>query len=189
MESQWRAASRVAEGRRFELDLLSLWTKGFREVRGLVLDEVVSTYEDEAHTVLGQLGMGDWEVSVSVASKGHLTSGLDIVIMTTQGESCAAESLSGGESTRLEIAMEMALSNLIQAHLGAYTSLEVWDEPSAYLNSVEPLVDLLKARSASKDCAVVYIDHKGVTNFSFDDVLLVVKDDTGSHITREVSSA
>lgn len=161
---------------------LKMWISGFKEVRGLILDELLLTYEAEVSNVLNSLGMTDWAVKVSA---GHTERGITaavVIDVVRNGEKMSANLLSGGESTRVELAMEIALSNLIQSKIGRM-NLELWDEPTSYLGEIDLVVQALHSRAA--DRCVIYIDHRQASSFGYDEVWQVVKTKDGSAVNIE----
>src|ERR1700676_2379299 len=92
--------------------------------------------------------------------------------------------LSGGESQRARLAVSLGLANLIQRWAGVRWSLEVFDEPTAFLSEqgIEDLLEALASRARDQQRSIWVCDHRALASGSFDGVLQIEKDAGGSRV-------
>src|SRR5581483_6791528 len=106
---------------------------------------------------------------------------LDIVIVTSAGER-PYETFSGGERTRLNLALRIALARLLAHRRGAESRLLAIDEPE-FLDEagVARLADVLRGLSGDFD-RVLLVSHHPTLAASFDQTIAVVKDGDRSRV-------
>jgi exonuclease SbcC len=158
----------------------------------IVENAAIPAIETEANTILGELGT-PYTVQLRTqraTAKGDLREALDIVVADGTGEA-AYEDFSGGERTRINLALRLALSRLLAHRRGAEVGLLVLDEPD-YLDDegMERLIGVL--RRLEHDFGRVYlISHVPVLREAFDQVLQVEKVDGRSRLAgvREAVAA
>jgi len=165
------------------------WEKGFREIRLLVVEEVLREFELHVNNSLQKLGLDDWSIKLAVDSEtksGTVRKGFTVLVQSPVNEELVSfECWSGGEGQRLRLAGTLGLMDLIADRSGVDCSLEIWDEPTTWL-STDGIEDVLKAlgeRAVSRNRQVFLIDHRDLeTVGEFDGVVRVVKDDGGSRM-------
>ncbi len=143
-------------------------------VPALILDAVALPFlEAEASRIISELGRSfRVELRSQRATKGgDVREALDIVIMTPEGEADYAD-FSGGEQTRLNIALRVALARLLANRRGADVRLLVIDEPS-HLD--EPgfarLAEVL--RGLEEFDRILVVSHVSALRDAFDSVVSV----------------
>jgi exonuclease SbcC len=148
--------------------------------------------EAEANRLVGELGRPyRFELrSTRTTQAGEQREALDIVVHTESGEA-AYEEFSGGERTRLDLALRIALARLLAARRGADVQLLAIDEP-AYLDAegFHRLAGALRSL-ASEFGTVLVVSHVAELRDAFDQVLEVVGGaDTGepSRLQEEVGA-
>lgn len=149
----------------------------------IIENAAIPSIETEASRILAELGT-DLRVELRTQREkktGGTSETLDIVIVSPAGER-AYETFSGGERTRLNLALRIALARLLAHRRGAESRLLVIDEPE-FLDEagVSKLADVLQGMSADFD-KILLISHVPALATSFDQVLNVIRDDNGSRI-------
>jgi DNA repair protein SbcC/Rad50 len=151
-------------------------------IPALIVENAAIPYlETEASRILADLGTS---FRVELRTQAALKSGdgvrdtLDVIIQTQESER-PYETFSGGERTRLNLALRIALARLLAHRRGADSRVLVVDEPE-YLDEpgTAALVDVL--RGLQDDFERIYlVSHVPALRDSFDEVLTVVKDPDG----------
>lgn len=175
-----------------QLKCTNYWVKGFKEIRLFVLSDVLSQLEFEIQAVLEHIGLQGWSMQVSVdrvTGSGTVQKGVYVDIRAPSSPASspiAIEQWSGGETQRLGLAMQFALSNLILHMKGVATNIQVFDEPTSYLSpeGVEDLVEVLKLWADANQRQVWIVDHRELTSASINKRLVLRKTNTGSTISK-----
>ena len=165
---------------------LRYWVKGFRDVRLWLIDESLEQLELEVNNALSALGLNDWTIEFDVereTKSGNVSRGFMAFVSSpyTNGK-VPLEAYSGGERQRLRIACSIGIADLFRASCGIETNVELWDEPSSWINQegIGPLLEALKARATDKQVWVA--DHRAFDYGHFDHIITAVKDDNGSRL-------
>jgi exonuclease SbcC len=97
---------------------------------------------------------------------------LDIVVATATGEALY-EDFSGGERTRLDLSLRIALARLLAARRGADVRVLVIDEP-AFLDAdgFEQLAAVLRGLSTEFE-SVLVVSHEEALRDAFDSAIVV----------------
>jgi DNA repair exonuclease SbcCD ATPase subunit len=169
-----------------EIEGLGYWSKAFKDVKLLMIDEFLKDYQQEANNLLNDLGLFGWEIilGIDVETKtGKIKRGFQVSIKSPDNNKIVPwESWSGGESQRLCIIGNMALINTLLNKKGIDLNVEIWDEPSTYVGEegIYDLIELLRQRSQNKQ--VWIIDHQMVEYLNFDNELTIIKTQEGSKL-------
>lgn len=157
-------------------------------IPALVIENAAVPYiEAEAARILAALGGTTAACTVELRTQAALKSGdglrdtLDVIIVGDNGER-AYETFSGGERTRINLALRIALARLLAHRRGAESRLLAIDEPE-FLDEAGTvaLVDVLRGLQDDFD-RVYLISHVPSLRDSFDDVIAVSKKDGRSRI-------
>jgi DNA repair exonuclease SbcCD ATPase subunit len=174
-----------------EIAILGLWRgqAGFRKVRMMQLGDVLSQLAVETRNSLLSLGLAGWQVEFTNASEtqsGNTRLEIDVRVTPPQYPAGSFDILSGGEGQRARLAASLGLASLIQRWAGVQWTLEVWDEPTAWLSEqgVEQLLDCLAARAEARSKAIYLADHRALNHSGFSELYQVTKDLHGSHWQR-----
>lgn len=173
-----------------EVDLCVLLEKAYGRdgVPALVIENSAIPYiETEAARILAALGGSTAACTIELRTQAALKTGdglrdtLDVIIVGDQGAR-AYETFSGGERTRINLALRIALARLLAHRRGAESRLLAIDEPE-FLDEAgtAALVDVLRGLQSDFD-RVYLISHVPALRDSFDEVISVVKDDSGRSI-------
>lgn len=138
--------------------------------------------ETEAARVLEELGM-PFRIELVTqreTQKGGLKDTLDVVVHSPAGAR-RYETYSGGERTRLELALRIALARLIAHRSESHCDLLALDEPS-WLDAtgMAQLAEVLRGLTEFR--SVVLISHDERLVEAFDQRVTVVRDDAGSRL-------
>jgi len=179
-----------------QLSLYRYWEKGFKEIRLMVVEELLGEFELYVNNNLHCLGMEDWTVRLAVNQEtrsGTLRKGFTVLVHPPEYHPGAGtkggvpfECWSGGEGQRLRLAGTMALVDLIGTRSpSGGTDVEIYDEPTTWLSpsGIVDVVQTLRDRAESKGKKVFIIDHRDLqTMGDFTGVIEVVKTDSGSQV-------
>lgn len=187
---------RFIEVQRTELDDLSkekeiykYWQSGFKEVRLMVVEEMLKEFEISINNNVRRLGLWDWEVKLQVDSEtkaGTIRKGFVVFIKSPKNQELVPfECWSGGESQRLRLAGTMGLMDLINSRNGGGWNVEVWDEPTQWLSDtgISAVLDVLKDRAWNNKKQTWLIDHRDLHSYGgFDGIVEIMKEGSGSKI-------
>lgn len=164
------------------------WVKGFKDIRLLIVDEVLQELELTTNSLLQEVGMDDWSVAYAVEKEtkaGTIQRGLNVLITSPHNQDPVKwKSWSGGEGQRLRVIGALALSEVLLSHAGIQCNLEILDEPTSHLSKhgVDYVCDLLYQRASFLDKTIWLVDHMAIQSDKFESVVTIVKDKNGSSI-------
>lgn len=177
-----------------EMEATKYWVKGFKEIRLHLISQALKEFEIEVNSSLDYLGLSGWRISFETDKENgtkSVSKGFHTLIHSPQNKKPVRwEVWSGGESQRLRLAGTIGLSNLILSRAGIEPNLEIWDEPTHWLNDggVQGLLETLLERSKSQRKGIWLIDHRSFDSGNFDRIITVVKGKNGSTLeTRSFS--
>lgn len=154
-------------------------------VPALILENSAIPYlEVEASRILAALGTSyrvELRTQAALKSGDGLKDTLDVVILDETGEA-PYDDFSGGEQTRIGLALRIALARLLAHRRGAESRLLALDEPS-YLDGagMAVLIDVLATLLDDFDTILV-VSHVPELRDSLDQTITVVKDGGRSRI-------
>lgn len=170
-----------------ELDLVCDLEKAYGRdgVPALIVEsQAIPQIEADANRILADLGTA---YRVELRTQRELKSGdglrdtLDVVVVTPEGAR-PYETFSGGERTRLNLALRIALARLLAHRRGADSRLLAIDEPDGLdADGFARLAEVLRAESATFDRILVISHHPDLAG-AFDSTLEVVKVDGRSKV-------
>jgi DNA repair exonuclease SbcCD ATPase subunit len=157
------------------------WVKGFRDVRLMLISDVLTQLELEVNNHLFSLGLQDWKVNFAVdglTKGGKIKKGFTVTITTPQiTDPVPWAAWSGGETQRLRLAGALGMTDLILSKNKFDSNIEVFDEPSQYLSSqgITSLIQVLQDRARALNKMIFLIDHRYLDSQAFDGSFTVVK--------------
>jgi exonuclease SbcC len=177
------------------VDVLKLADRAFGRdgIPALIVENAaIPQLEVEANRILVELGGATADCRVELRTQRALKTAdalretLDIVIVTPAGER-PYESFSGGERTRLNLALRIALARLLAHRRGAESRLLAIDEPE-FLDEagVARLADVLRGLSGDFD-RILLVSHHPTLAAAFDQAIVVVKDGDRSRVGDAVA--
>ena len=190
-EAQNEIAEAKTELEEYEMEAESCgyWRKGFKSVRLMMIDSVLSRFEIEINNSLVELGLDGWSVEMAVEQdtlSGGVKKGMFILVKSPgQSEGVPWEAWSGGESQRLRIAGTMALANLVRDSSSHRHNVMFWDEPSNHLggSGLDDLISYLHQKAIDENGQIYLIDHRLLSESGvFSGIVDVIKKNDGSSI-------
>lgn len=175
-----------------QIERTKFWTKGFRDVRLYVIDEIIQELELATNALLADVGLIDWAVKYDVEKQtksGTTQRGLTTTILSpTNDKPVKWEAWSGGERQRLRLVGALAFADVLLSHANVSCNIEVLDEPTRHLSEegVRDLCDFLMMRAQQLEKAIFYVDHQSVESARFQSVTTVVKTTKGSKLISNV---
>jgi DNA repair exonuclease SbcCD ATPase subunit len=143
-----------------------VWTQAFKDMKLMLLDDVVSTLSILSTSYAGELGI---DVSMTFAVERETKSGSIVKGITCSLDTASKfETLSGGEGQRLRIAASLALSHALLGHAGIETDQMMLDEPSAHLSpqGLRELTSFLTAHARSSSRTLFLTDQRPLSDVS-----------------------
>lgn len=182
-----------ARGRRAELlgdvDELAILDRAYGRdgIPALIVSQsAIPAIEFESGRILGELGGATASCRIELRTEKALASGavadaLDVIVVTPTGER-PYETFSGGERTRLNLALRIALARLLAHRRGAESRLLAIDEPE-FLDAPGTAALATVLRGISSDFnRLLLISHVPDLRDAFDVSLEVVKRNDRSEI-------
>lgn len=172
--------SSVVEKEQVQLNTV-YWVKGFRDVRLMLISDVLTQLELEVNNHLYSLGLHDWKVNFAVdgvTKGGKIKKGFTVTILTPLvTEPVPWSAWSGGETQRLRLAGALGMTDLILSKNQLDSKIEVLDEPTAMVSNkgIESLIQVLQDRARSLKKVIFLIDHRDLPTMKFTKVYTVVK--------------
>lgn len=167
-------------------DLLLERCYGRDGIPALIIENSAIPYlETEASRILQLLGTSfQVELRTQAENKtGGLRDTLQVVVIDQDGnEADYADGCSGGEQTRVGLALRIALARLLAHRRGAKSRLLALDEPS-YLDQagMAALLDVLRGLESDFDL-VLLVSHVPELRDALDNVIVVVKENGCSRV-------
>jgi exonuclease SbcC len=148
----------------------------------------IPSIESEANLILSELGT---TFRVELRTTRELKSGktadaLDVVILTDTGESLY-EDFSGGEKTRVNLALRIGLARLLATRRGRSVAVLCVDEPE-FLDDegTDALSATLIRLAQSAFDRVLLVSHQPSLKDAFDQTITITKDSGSSRVAAEV---
>jgi len=154
-----------------ERETYSFWTTGFRQVKMLMLNDLLRSYEKQFDMFLNLFTSGNAGVKVNFTDTG-----IDFIFLY-KGREVRFDSYSSGMKQLLRLSSAFALQNLLHARTGVPLTLLILDEPCVNLSYRERhrVVDYLMQLKDTRQ--IFLVDHAiDVQERQFDKVLIVEKE-------------
>lgn len=175
-----------------QVERTKFWVKGFRDVGLFLIEEVLQEVEVTCNAMLPDVGLDGWEMFFDVereTAKGSVQRGLSVWVRSPDNDKPVRwECWSGGEGQRLRIIGALALSEVLLAHAGIQTNLEVLDEPTQHLSAegTRDLCAFLADRAKTIGRQTWWVDHNMIQSNRFSGTITVVRTKQGSQIEDAV---
>lgn len=180
-ETAEAAAARAGELEQSLNDLLLLERGYGRDgVPSLIVETVaLPAIQTEANRILDDLA-SPFRVdlrSQKTTKSGEVREALDIVIHTPTGEALF-ETLSGGEATRVNVALRIGLARLLASRRGADVGLFAIDEPDGLdQDGADRLAVILRELARSTFRSVILVSHQNGLRDALDQVIELTGED------------
>lgn len=168
----------------------SFWSKGFKNLRLVIIEEALQQLEIEVNNNLMLLGLEDWSIGFDIereTASGGISKGFAVNILSPDTKKPVPwECWSGGEGGRLKLAGTLGLSSLIRQMLGIDFNIEVFDEPMEYISpiGVQDTLDVLHNRAMNNNHQIWLVDHISLSYNNFQTVVHIDKTAEGSIIRQ-----
>ena len=171
-----------------DIKMYKFWTSAYssKGIVAYILDNVLANLQDAANNILNYLTQGS--VSLVINSARELkdsTRKEEITIdVHINGKVAEYHDLSGGEATRVDIAVALALRELYEKFYGGAASIVILDEIFATLDKegVQALVNYLKRQF--KKSQVFLITHKDELADYFNNKVYITKSISGKSTVK-----
>lgn len=187
LRAQFRHLMREVDDRQSQLNIKSMWVRGFKEIRLREIASALSELEMEVNNAVMALGLEDWELRFDVdreTKSGSIQKGFAVTVLSPNAKPMPWAAWSGGEKQRLRIAANAGLSDLVRARTGCAFPLEVWDEPTNGL-SPEGKTDLFRYlvdRARVEGRIIFLLDHQAHDFGGFAGTCTIIKTPSGSRV-------
>lgn len=167
---------------------LAYWPRGFKELRLSLIRESLEQLTAEANETLFALGLREWSVEFDVEREtkaGAVNRNFSIMVRAPHVKDAVPwEAWSGGESQRLRLSISLGFANLIASRLGMRPNVELWDEPSTWLNEsgIYALLSVLAERALSQGKVILLADHRALDFGGFTGTVQLTKSETGTRL-------
>jgi DNA repair exonuclease SbcCD ATPase subunit len=184
LEKDTNTASQRVEQHKF-------WIKGFKDIKLQLIEDVLQELELVTNSMLEQVGLVDWQIRYDIereTKSGSVQRVLNVQINSPRSSGFVKwESWSGGERQRLRLIGALALADVLLAHAGVQTNLEILDEPAVYWSGhgVQELCAFLAERARDQSKSIYYTEHSAQQSAHFSQVLTVVRDEQGAYIAED----
>jgi DNA repair exonuclease SbcCD ATPase subunit len=162
------------------------WIDGFKKIRMMLFDSMISQLESLAQHYLSQYSS---ELNIIMTTERETRSGtikdeFHIAIVDSNGDEVSYEMYSGGERQKIRLSISRALSQFIKEGCGVDFSLIAFDEPNDSLDDLGKDVNFetFQTLSETDGKAVLVTDHDSTFKDKFDHHILVVKENGESII-------
>ena len=157
-------------------------------IRSVVLDLVTPTLTNSANKYLNILSESVLQVEFTTQvenASGELADRFDVVVIN-DGEETTFQTLSQGEKTRVNVAISLALQDLVYSNSHLKTNLALYDEVFDGLDDkgISSVIEILEDKA--KEIGTVFvITHSNTMKPLFENVITVEKSDGTSKIKGE----
>lgn len=166
------------------------WIKGFKELRLWLISDVLLALEIESNNVLAALGLESWALKFELereTTNGGITKGFHVLVKPPEfkdDDYVPFTTWSGGETARLRLAGTKGFSNLIKNFKGIDFNIEIYDEPTQFVNpeGIEDFLQFLADEAEEKQKVIYVIDHHSLSSDLFKKVITIEKDKNGSKV-------
>lgn len=163
------------------------WSKAYKEIRLLVIDEALAEFEIYLNNNLENLGLYGWKIRVAIDKETQsktVKKGFYVTVESPhQSKPVPFDCYCGGEKGALRLCGTLGLMEFIKHRKGVDCNIEIWDEPTVNLSPevTDNLLCLFKRRSEDKK--ILFIDHHKLgSSGEFSGTICVTKNEQGSHV-------
>lgn len=175
-----------------ELQVIEWWSKGFNEIRFLLLERCLKELEISINSVVQRFGMVGWSVQLKTTSEtksGNVKKGFTIFIKSPNSTDIIPfECWSGGEGQRLRLAGSLGLSSFIRDKGFGNINIIIMDEPTQFLSNegINDFLDIFKHYCVMNDLKGFLIDHRELSDWGgFDSITTIINDKVNGSYIKE----
>jgi len=160
---------------------LRFWERAYGDkgIKSFVFDSICGSLTSKVNYYINLLTNGSVSVSFDTQSKlkdGSLREKFECII-TKNGRDVKYHRYSGGEKTRVALAVDMALSDIMSEFYGSKFNIIIFDEQTNFMDTLGREAFFELAKELSKTKHVFIIDHDLELKSKFEDVITVIKKD------------
>lgn len=189
LEPKFEELDKMAKELNTEKEVLEFWLKGFSNsgIKSMLLDDITPFLNERTNKYLGILSDGRLSVNFTTQTKlknGEVRDKFQIELHNTDGGE-EYMSNSSGEKRRVDVAINLALCDLIASRANKRINITFMDEildSALDAAGMESIMSLLKEMSKEKS-SIFVISHNEQIQTYFDNTLVVTK--TGGCSTVE----
>lgn len=173
-----------------EADLAEEARRAIKSYLMTVFESALETIGSRASTILAQLPntqtasiyFEPFKEITSGPNKGKVKEEVTPMLSVDGEEAVPVKSLSGGERASVDLAVDLAVVDLIEEQSGVGTNYLILDEPCQGMDSVgkEHYVEILKNSGTKKK--ILIVDHSSEIKEMVDDTILVIREGLYSRI-------
>lgn len=160
---------------------LRFWETGFSDkgLKSFVFDTLCATLTAKTNHYLGILSGGAVSVTFDTQTRlktGEMREKFECMVMS-DGEPVSYKAYSGGEKTRISLAVDMSLADLMSDHYGTRFNVVVFDEQDLYLDRQGRQFYLQLLKERAKTQRVFVVAHDAEFKGMFDEAWVAEKKD------------
>lgn len=171
-------------------DCLKFWEGAFsnRGIKSLILDDITPFLNRRVNRYLSKLAAGQIEATFSTRStlkSGGESERFSLTITNSDGGSQYSAN-SGGEKKRIDLAINLALQDLVASRSSKKIDIAIFDEVFDALdeNGIDSVVSLLQELSKEKSTILVVTHNEHLRSY-FENCITVVKDNGFSYLLED----
>jgi DNA repair exonuclease SbcCD ATPase subunit len=175
-----------------ELSLKLLYTeeakRALKSFTSCSFDDALSEISDMATRIIRNIpNMANSTIQlegVKETKEGKLKEEVNAVISSDGEIGIPIKSLSGGERSAVDLAIDLAIINMLEQRTGRGANIFILDEPFTGLDSVsiEMTLEMLKNSNINKK--LILVDHNPEVKQMIDDKITVIRDGSSSRIEQ-----
>lgn len=156
---------------------IQFWITGFKKVKMMLFDELVQRLQELSQEFLSEYCP---ELTITITSEKQTKSGnvrdeIYISIEKPEGK-VSYSAYSGGEKQQIKLSVSLALAQVVNELCDRSCNIIFFDEPNDSLDSVGKNINFqFFSNLSSNGKGVVIVDHDGIFNDQFDNIITVVK--------------
>jgi len=163
---------------------LSFWERGFSDkgLKSFLFDSLCGDLTNKTNDYINILTNGEMTISFDTQSKlktGETREKFECII-NIDGEKVPYRAYSGGEKTRISLAVDLALADLMNDFYGSEFNFLVMDEQDVFVDDAGRQAYMQLLKSKANDRRVFVVSHDAKFKSEFDDVIRVTRDGTGT---------
>ena len=181
-----REINKEIEGLEKQKKFFDIWVDGFKKIRMMIFDTMISQLESIAQGYLSQYSS---ELNIIMTTERETRSGtikdeFHISIVDANGDEISYEMYSGGERQKIRLSISRALAQFIKEGCGVDFNIVAFDEPNDSLDDVGKEVNFETFLELSeKDGKAVFVtDHDSLQKDRFDYSITIIKENGESRI-------
>jgi DNA repair exonuclease SbcCD ATPase subunit len=168
-----------------ESDLVAL--VGYKGFLGAIFGDILAEIAAQTNDIIGQVANVkhltiDFETEKEAVATGNVTSRITPVVYNRGRRVSFDAGISGGQQTSVELAIDLAVSNVVSSRRGVYPNFLILDESLHGLGGVDKESCIEMLQSVAGERLVLVVDHSPEFCNLFSQVIEVIQEDGQSRI-------